>query len=198
MTDFLSLSLSYLLLYKYFALFILVLAGSFILPLPGNAILFASGAFSSQGYMNVWAVLFLSVLTNVSTDCFAYYLTYRYGEKIFKWLNIKRGPNFLKIEKRLSNFAGGTVFLTRLAGPFGPYVNFLSGFLEVSFKKFLTFDILGNSSGAVFFVFLGYILGNYWQDFLNNIWFGTVICSIVLIIYIIIKNFLIKKKNQGE
>ena len=53
MTAILSALLSYLLLYKYFAIFVLVFAGSFIVPLPGNAMLFAMGAFSSQGYMNL-------------------------------------------------------------------------------------------------------------------------------------------------
>ena len=41
-------ALSYILVYKYFAIFTFLFVGSFLLPLPDNAILLVTGALSSQ------------------------------------------------------------------------------------------------------------------------------------------------------
>ena len=40
--------LSYLLLYKYAAIFVVVLVSGFLLPLPSNTLLMAAGAFASS------------------------------------------------------------------------------------------------------------------------------------------------------
>ena len=67
MTLFLSSFLSFILLYKYWAILAITFVASFILPLPMNAIIVAMGAFSSQGYLSGPFALSLTVLTNVST-----------------------------------------------------------------------------------------------------------------------------------
>jgi len=194
MNLFLSSFLSYVLLYKYWALFLIVLSSSFLLPLPTNAILVATGAFASQGYMNIYAILFLTIVVNVLTDSFAFFLTYRYGQIIIDKLIPKWDGKVFSIEKYLRNYAFGTVFLTRIAGPFAPYVNFLSGFIGVKFYNFLTADFLGNTFGTVFFVIAGYILGNYWEVFIDDTWLITLAIFILLLIYFAYKYYSQKKK----
>ena len=49
MSSILSPLLSFLLLYKYVGLLVFTFADAVILPLPGNTILLATGAFASQG-----------------------------------------------------------------------------------------------------------------------------------------------------
>lgn len=184
MNIFLSSFLSFILLYKYWALFLIIFSSSFLLPLPANTILLAMGAFASQGYTNVFIVLFLSIGTNVLADCFGFFLTYKYGKVVMDKLMKRWDGAFLRIERYLRTYAFGTVFLTRIVGPFAPYVNFLSGLIGVPFLRFFIADILGNSIGISFFVIAGYILGNYWEKFVDDIWVIGAIVFVIFLLYL--------------
>jgi len=54
--------LSFLLLYKYLGLFIIALVSSIALPIPASVALSAAGGFASQGYLNIYAVLGVTLL----------------------------------------------------------------------------------------------------------------------------------------
>jgi len=196
MSLFLSSFLSFILLYKYWAIFAITFAASFLLPLPMNAILVAMGAFSSQGYLSGWFALSLTVLTNVLADSFGFFLTWRYGQVIIDRLIPKWDGKVFSVEKYLRRYAFGTIFLTRIAGPFAPYVNFLSGLIGVPYMKFVLADFLGNAIGAMFFFAAGYILGNYWQTFLSDTWLVTIVVSVLFVLYVIYKAVLRKRKNN--
>ena len=186
MSYFITAFLSYVLVYKYFALIIFVFVGSFILPFPLNTVYFAVGAFAGQGYFNIFILWIVSYLTNVSGDSFGYFVTYIYGKKILGILHINpENKNLLKVEKLLREYAAETIFFTRLTTPFFNLVNFMSGLIGVPFKKFIFFDMLGNIIDVSFFVFAGYFLGNYWEEFLKNIQYvGLAIFAIFVIVII--------------
>lgn len=57
---------SYVLLYKYVAIALVVYSGAVILPLPANAMLLAVGAFASQGYFSFWGNGFYHAFRGVS------------------------------------------------------------------------------------------------------------------------------------
>ena len=120
--------------------------------LPMNAIIIAMGAFASQGYLNGPLALSLTVLTNVLADSFGFFLTYHYGQVIIDKLIPKWDGKLLVSREYLRKYAFGTSFLTRIAGPFIPYVDFLSGLIGVPYLKFLIADFLGNAIGAIFFL----------------------------------------------
>jgi membrane protein DedA with SNARE-associated domain len=133
----------------------------------------------------------------VLADSFGFFLTYRYGQVIIDKLITKWDGKIFSVEKYLRKYAFGTVFLTRIAGPFAPYVNFLSGLIGVPYSKFVIADFLGNAIGAIFFFVAGYILGNYWQVFLNDTWIVTIVITILFIGYVVYKT-VIKKKKSAE
>ncbi len=178
---------SYLIAYKYIALFIIVFSGSFIVPLPLNEIILMVGAFASLGYFNVFKVIFISLFTNISADMLGYFLTHRHGDTIFKFLRIKKDDAFFKVKKYLENYAYGTIFFCKIVGPFGPSVNFISGLIRIPFWKFLLFDVLGNITDVVFFVLAGYLVGKYWPKFLADLWIFAIIAIIIFLAYLIYK-----------
>ena len=190
----LTILLSYVLLYKYITLFLFIFLGSFLLPLPDNTLLFAVGAFASQGYLNVFICFIVAYLTNVLTDIFGYYLTYRYGSGILKVLRVKtHNQHFIRAEYWIRKYAVITIFFTRIAGPFGPAVNFLSGLIRVPFKKFIIADLIGNLIDIAGMISIGYLVGNSWESFLENIeYFGWII-FFVFSLYLVYKIYLRKK-----
>jgi membrane protein DedA with SNARE-associated domain len=159
-----SVLLSWLLLYKYALLFGVFFLSALALPLPGNTLLLASGAFASQGYMNYWFVLSTVLVGNVLGDMVGYVLAAYYGERIVHRLRIKRS-HLDAMQRYVVRHPRTTIFLSRFGGMLDPAVNILCGLGEVSFKTFFVFDLLGNlaSLGAV--LTMGYYLGDYWQSF---------------------------------
>ena len=75
-------------------------------------------------------------------------------------------PTYIeRLEAFMRQFPGPTVFVTRFIGTVEEVVSFLAGFSRVPFGIFLLYGVLGNlvADGGVLYV--GYFLGNYWQDF---------------------------------
>jgi membrane-associated protein len=188
MSYFLTVFLSYVLIYKYATLIIFLFVGAFLLPLPSNALLLAVGALSTQGYFNIFVCWAVALTTNILADIFGYYLTHKYGVSIFRFLHINTGSEkFHKVEKWIKEYAGEAIFFTRITSPFAATVNFLSGLIGVPFKKFLLMDVLGNFIDISAFVFIGYFLGNYWQTFLGNLEYLGILISIVFIVSIFVR-----------
>src|SRR5262249_21568251 len=80
--------LSYVLLYKYATIALVVYFAAVILPLPSNAMLLAVGAFASQGYFNFWAALATAVIANTLGDLTDYAITRRWGERVTRILHL--------------------------------------------------------------------------------------------------------------
>ena len=130
----------------------------------------------------------------MASDILGYVLTRKYGIAVLKMLHIKES-HVTKVHRYVNDYTGITIFITRIAGPFGPAVNFLAGFLEVSWQKFLLFDFLGNLVDIVVYMVAGYILGNYWLDYSGQI--GTIVAvlgSAILIIFVVIHLYNNRKK----
>src|ERR1700753_579402 len=124
MNSILATLLSYLLLYKYIAIFLLVVSSAIILPIPENTLLLATGAFASQGYFSFIFAFIVALAANVIGDSIGYILTRKWGNKIIKEHHIKKYASLSKIDSYIRGNAGMTIFLTRFTGTIGPLVNF--------------------------------------------------------------------------
>lgn len=164
MTSIAAVLLSWLLLYKYTLLFGVFFLSALALPLPGNTLLFATGAFASQGFMNFPLALSTALAGNVLGDVAGYVLAVLYGEDVIHRLHIKR-TYLAAVEKYVSHHPRATIFLSRFGGTLDPVVNILSGLGDVSFKTFLAFDVFGNVVSLGIVILAGYYLGDYWQTF---------------------------------
>ncbi len=164
MTSLAAMLLSWLLLYKYTLLFGVFFLSALALPLPGNTLLLATGAFASQGYMSYPLALAVVLLGNILGDVAGYALAAIYGDDVIRKLHIKRSY-ISSVEKYVAHHPRVTIFISRFAGSLDPVVNILSGLGEVSFKTFLIFDILGNFVSLTAVISVGYYLGDYWQTF---------------------------------
>jgi membrane protein DedA with SNARE-associated domain len=179
--------LSYVLLYKYVALFVIVYLGAVIVPWPVNAMLTAVGAFSSQGYFNFWIALAVAVIANTLGDCTDYGITRIWGDWVIKKLRIDRVRFFVRLREELRTDAAITVFTTRFAGSLSSITNFLAGWADVPFGLFLFYDFLGNFIEPGAALLIGYAVGNYWSDFSG--FFGTVtaIVAVSVVIFVLVR-----------
>ena len=191
--------LSYVLLYKYITIFIIVYTGAVIIPWPANAMLLAVGAFASQGYFSFWISLVVAVVANTLGDLTDYGLTRKFGEVIIKKLKIDKVRFFLHLKEELHTDAAVTVFVTRFAGSLSSVANFLSGLVGVPFMTFLIFDTLGNIIEPLAALSIGYLVGNYWNDFSSLLSLIAAIFAVGIILFIVARMYRrMLKKYKGE
>jgi membrane protein DedA with SNARE-associated domain len=164
MTSLFALLLSWLLLYKYVLLFAVLFFSALALPLPGNTLLLATGAFASQGYMSLPLSLLTVLAANIAGDIAGFMLADSYGEKVIRKMHIKR--SYLDgVEKYVTHHPRATIFLSRFGGTLDLVVNILSGLGDVSLRTFVIYDSLGNLVSLGIVIAIGYYLGDYWQAF---------------------------------
>lgn len=185
--DILAALLSWLLLYKYIALFAIVYTGAILLPLPVNATLLAIGAFSSQGYFNFWISVAVAVIANCCGDLSGYAITRRWGETVTHALRLDKFRFFNQLAEEFRTDAPVTVFMTRFASSLSTISNFLAGLVEVPFKTFLFYDFLGNIIEPGAALSIGYLVGNYWNNFSGTFETVTGMVAAAVIIFILLR-----------
>jgi len=193
----LALILSYLLVYKYLALFLIAFLASLAMPLPSTALLLASGAFAAQGYLNFYGALLVGWLGNTLGDTVLYLIAYRYGKPIFKRLGLGRLINskkFIQLEERFINHSSLVIFFSRFLIPsLGSPVDVLAGVAKVSFKRFIFLEITGEFIYEVLYGSLGYLFGSQWQNIYKISENLTLILIIVVLLVILLRFSLMKK-----
>lgn len=187
MEPFLAPLLSYVLIYKYVAIFLVIYFGAVGLPLPANAMLLAVGAFASQGYFSFWFSLIVAVVANTLGDLTGYGITRKYGEVVIHKLKLDRVKFFLHLKEELRTDAVVTVFTTRFAGSLSSITNFLAGWVKVPMQTFLFFDVLGNVIEPFVALAIGYAVGNYWSDFSGILGILTGMVAVAVIIFILVR-----------
>jgi len=160
--------LSYVLLYKYPAIFVITFFGAFALPLPSGSVLMAASAFSVQGYMNFPLVLLTGILGNMAGDSSGYWLVRRYGVTVLRKLHLNRFFTKDRLdgaERQIDSHPILTIYFSRFMTGIAPAVNVVCGITRLPYKRFLLFECLGEITECAMFCFIGYIFGNNWEYF---------------------------------
>lgn len=187
MSSILALALSYVLLYKYLALFIMIFGAALVLPIPSNVVMIAVGVFCNQGYMDPVASFAVIFLANVLGDLTGYFLTRHYGQSLWQKLIRRQPAYFINLERYIKTSAGWTIILTRFINTVGFAVNLLCGLVKLPFRRFLGWDIVGNILGVSSMMIIGFVFSKYWgqaADFANLFSLGLMF---ILIISVVIK-----------
>lgn len=177
--------LSFLLLYKYAALFVIVYSGAVILPLPVNVMLLAVGAFATHGYFNFWLSVAVVVTANTLGDLTDYGLTRMYGPAIIRFFRLEKITFFVRLKEELIADAAPTVFITRFAGSLSPIAALLAGLVRVPFPTFIFYDFLGNFIEPGSALTLGYLAGDYWSNFSNIMSIATAIVAFSIMLFVL-------------
>ncbi len=198
MNVFLSAILSYLLLYKYTALFVITFLASLLLPLPSDTALLATGAFAGQGFLNIYVVIFLALGGSILGDIAGFLIARRYGKEFLMKIGLRKmiaSEKFISLEKFIDKNYGPTIFITRFIGQLGPLVNILSGLSDITFKEFFSYAVAGEFTNTIILGVAGYFLGSEWEDFTLVIEFAGVAIIVMIIAFIFGKMYFGKLKH---
>lgn len=188
--------LSFLLLYKYFALFLITFFASVTNITPASSSLIASGSFIALGQFDYVQVFTFALLGTVLGDIAAYLLSYYYGKEILIRIGFKKilkSKNFSKAEKLFKKNSTLSIFISRFfITSFGPIINIIAGLSKINYKKFILLSIFGETLYVFILTSIGYIFASNWKYILSLFSYTSNIL-IALIVFITIMYFHRKK-----
>jgi membrane-associated protein len=162
---------------------IFVETGLVIMPfLPGDSLLFAAGAFCAKPEtgLNVHAMALLLFIAAVLGDTVNYWIGAKIGPAVFKredsiWL---RKKHLERAHEFFERYGGRAIILARFVPIVRTFVPFIAGVGQMTYSRFLAYNVIGGFAWIYFFTYAGYLFGN--QPFVQKN-FKLVILAIIIL-----------------
>jgi membrane-associated protein len=170
-------------MWTYIILFIVVFCetGFVVTPfLPGDSLIFAAGAFAAIGSFNIALLFVVFVVAAFAGDTANYWIGHYVGPKVFTKENVR----FLKKEYLIrahtfyEKHGGKTIVIARFIPIIRTFAPFVAGIGEMSYWRFIFYNIFGGVLWVLSFISAGYFFGSH--PFMKEN-FTIVILTIIII-----------------
>ena len=194
-------------IYAILFLIIFVETGLVVMPLlPGDSLLFAAGTFCAgvvndgkTAELNLWLVLVLLIVAAILGDGLNYFFGKTIGLKVLSWKI--RGRQIVKqkyIDQTHAFYekhGPKTIIIARFVPIVRTFAPFVAGIGEMSYVKFIRFNIIGGAAWVIGLTLMGYFFGNleFVQKNFETVIFGIIGLSILPMIIEIIRAKLKRK-----
>ncbi len=130
--------------------------------LPGDSLIFAAGAFAATGDLNIFVLYFGLCVAAIAGNIVNYQIGRLVGPKVFEMEKIwfLKKEYLVKTQKFYDRHGGITIIITRFMPIIRTFAPFIAGVSEMSYKKFLSYNIVGGITWVTLFAFGGYAFGN--------------------------------------
>ena len=149
--------------------------------LPGDSLLFATGALAAQHILNIWIILPLFAIASILGDSVNYYIGHHIGKRLSNNSKLVN-PDHLKHTKQFyKKYGSKTIVLARFVPVVRTFAPFVAGIGEMNYPLFLTYNVLGGVLWVGLFIIGGYLFGNVqWvKDHFGIVLIGIIITSII-------------------
>ncbi len=147
--------------------------------LPGDSLLFATGALAASGVLDVEKILPLLTAAAVLGDNLNYSIGRTIGPRVFTEHNrLLKREYLLRTQHFYERHGRKAVVLARFAPIIRTFSPFVAGVGRMHYPRFLTFDVAGGVLWVWSFGLLGYFFGNHPAVKEN---FGLVIIGVIVI-----------------
>ncbi|WP_338450393.1 VTT domain-containing protein [Niallia oryzisoli] len=163
-------------------LIVFVETGLVIFPfLPGDSLLFASGALAAMGAFNIVFLFIIFLLAAVFGDTVNYHIGRKVGTTISHGSFMGRVINqdkMMKAEAFFNKHGGKTILIARFMPFIRTFVPFIAGASRMNYRYFLIYNVVGAAFWVGICTILGYFFGNI-PIVKDN--FSTVLLAIIFI-----------------
>ncbi len=181
-----------------------------LMIIEGPVVTIIAAMLASLGAFNVFVVLILSMIGDISGDIILYGLGYRFGmgfvRRVGKYIGITE-KLVLRMEKYFSRHGGKTIFAVKSTTGLCWATFTAAGIVKMDFKKFVKYSILGGIVWSGFLVAMGYFYGYLWREIKVYIeWAGWIIFGVAIATFVFVniykgyqaKKMLKENGNNGE
>jgi membrane-associated protein len=155
--------------------------------LPGDSILFISGTIAAAGNINVHVLVAVLTIAAVLGDSVNYSVGRFIGPRVYDhsrphwWSRWIKAEYLAKTQHYYDKYGGFTIVIGRFIPIVRTFAPFLAGVAQMSYHRFLAYNVFGGAVWILGFVYSGYLFGNIpWvKDNLSLIVIGIVIASLM-------------------
>lgn len=169
----------------YAILFLIVFCetGLVVTPfLPGDSLLFASGALAaaSHGALNVHIMVAMLLAAAIIGDAVNFMIGKYFGAKLFANPNsrIFKQEYLQKTHQFYDKYGGKTIIIARFVPIVRTFAPFVAGMGNMNYGKFIRYNVIGALAWVLSLTYLGYAFGNL-PIVKDN--FGKVVLAIIVI-----------------
>jgi len=142
--------------------------------------LFTAGAFAAIGSLDIKLLFLVVTIAAVLGDTVNYTIGKSIGHKIYTIEKVKfiKKEHLLKARAFYEKYGAMTIIIARFIPVIRTFAPFVAGIGEMSYTKFITYNIVGAVSWAALVTLMGFYFGNL-PVVKNN--FALVILAIIFI-----------------
>ena len=172
--------------FAYFGLFLIIFAESglfFGFFLPGDSLLLTAGLFAYEGSLNLWLLIPLLFVAAVLGDNVGYWFGRKTGPPLFtreesflfKPKNLKAAHDFYE------KHGGKTIIIARFMPFIRTFAPIVAGAVEMNYRSFMTYNLVGGFLWAVGVTLAGYLLGSVFPPEVLDRYFTVIVVVVVLL-----------------
>lgn len=186
-------------IWTYLILFIVIFCetGLVVTPfLPGDSMIFLLGALAKTGDINFPGIIAVLMLAAVLGDTCNYEIGRFFGEKLFRNKNSKifKKEYLDKTHSFYEKYGGKTIILARFVPIIRTFAPFVAGMGSMSYRKFISYNIIGGIGWVALFSFGGFFFGGI--PWVQNNFFVVAIAIIVISLMPAVVAFIKSKKSE--
>ena len=149
---------------------------------PGSSMLFTAGLLSSQGFFNPWILIPLVTLATILGDTAGYWIGARWGIKLF----LRPDSRFFhhrhleRAKVFYDKYGDRTIVFARFIPFIRTFAPIIAGIVNMDYRRFLIYNIVGAILWATGITFSGYFVGAHVPivaDYLTWVIVGIIVVS---------------------
>jgi len=170
----------------YALLFVVIFAetGLVVFPfLPGDSILFIAGTVVATAGLDVHLLVMLLIAAAVLGDSLNYAIGHYIGPRVYdrpdsRWF---KQAHLRKTQAFYDKYGGATIIIGRFIPIIRTFAPFLAGVAGMSYRRFLSYNVIGGVLWISLLVYAGYLFGNIpWvKENLSMIVIAIVVISLI-------------------
>lgn len=149
---------------SYAILFLIIFCetGLVVTPfLPGDSLLFALGALSAKGGLNLYLLFGLLTVAAILGDTVNYWIGHKLGPRVFRsessrWLNRE---HLERTHRFYEKYGGKTIIIARFMPIVRTFAPFVAGIGRMDYGKFLLYNVVGGVLWIGLFLVAGFWFG---------------------------------------
>ncbi|MBE7412483.1 MAG: DedA family protein [Leptospiraceae bacterium] len=152
-------------LLTYLILFLIIFAetGLVVTPfLPGDSLLFAIGAIAARGSLSLTIIIITLIIAAIIGDTVNYWVGRYFRPKILSGHNIRfiNKKHLDKTHEFYEKYGGKTIIIGRFIPIVRTFAPFVAGIGEMTYSKFILYNIVGGIIWILIFTVAGFVFGN--------------------------------------
>ncbi|MFA5266684.1 MAG: DedA family protein [Methanoregula sp.] len=149
--------------WTYLILFLIVFCetGLVVTPyLPGDSMLFVAGALAGAGLLNIEVLIVSLIIAAVLGDSVNYWIGHTIGMKVLDWrCSFIKKEHLHTTHEYFEKYGGFTIVIARFVPFIRTFAPFLAGVGKMSYRWFITYNIVGAVLWVSAFSMIGYFFG---------------------------------------